>query len=208
MFNSTRIFERTNANTGMQEWFFTAREGIKGPHHSREQALYELNVFKIAAQRLNLTGGRSDEPAAPAKFSTHRVFMQTNTVTGLPEWFFNAREGIKGPYESKERALYELNLFKNISNKLNLTGGRESPPPAQPGPKNIQRTWHLYSPDRLLQQWNPGKGNIEWFFIAREGLKGPHASKAEAQHELEAFKENARRLGLGSRSRPPAPPPP
>lgn len=215
MFASDRIFEQTNPDTGVPEWFFILREGIKGPHGSREQAVYELNVFTIAAKKLNLTGGRPRKtplhealpervyemrptpPQGQPIFPANRVFQQTNPATGATEWFYSAREGIKGPYDSKERTLHELNLFKNISSKLNLTGGRES---QQPQPiQDTQRTWHWFSPDRMFQQWNPATGLNEWFFIAREGVKGPHPSKDKALRELESFKTMAKRLGITAR---------
>ena len=64
MFSSDRIFEQKNTKTGISEWFFIAREGVQGPHESREQALYALNIFKIAARNNHLTGGR-DNPLIP-----------------------------------------------------------------------------------------------------------------------------------------------
>ncbi len=44
-------------------------------------------------------------------FEAHRIFVRTNTNTGLTEWFFNAREGIFGPYPSEESVVVALNDF-------------------------------------------------------------------------------------------------
>jgi len=44
-------------------------------------------------------------------FRTARIFNQLSTETGLNEWFFMAREGVFGPYPSKELALKYLNDF-------------------------------------------------------------------------------------------------
>ncbi len=125
MLASNRIFEQMNTDTGISEWFYVAREGIKGPHASQEQALYGLNAFKITAKKLNLTGGRVSEPqhrqassASKSVFPVNRIFQKTNLITGIPEWFYSARKGVKGPYESKEKTLYELNVLDIIKNKI------------------------------------------------------------------------------------------
>jgi hypothetical protein len=38
-------------------------------------------------------------------FQTDPFFAQRNTNTGLMEWFFNSREGVQGPYPSKQGAI-------------------------------------------------------------------------------------------------------
>lgn len=44
-------------------------------------------------------------------FEIDRTFCQRNIKTGLMEWYFNAREGIFGPYETKKMASKELEVF-------------------------------------------------------------------------------------------------
>ncbi|HEY8218626.1 MAG TPA: hypothetical protein VIF86_00850 [Methylobacter sp.] len=38
MFEVDRTFSQRNAETGLMEWFFSAREGILGPFHSKKEA--------------------------------------------------------------------------------------------------------------------------------------------------------------------------
>lgn len=57
-------------------------------------------------------------------FNTSRVFSERDVGNGLTEWFFMAREGIMGPYESKEYANRELQNFIARCIALNSTGGR------------------------------------------------------------------------------------
>lgn len=42
-----------------EEWYFTAREGIKGPYPSREDAAWALITFVNQCIEHNLKGGRS-----------------------------------------------------------------------------------------------------------------------------------------------------
>lgn len=58
MFKSDRIFSQSNPNTGMTEWFFSAREGFFGPFSSKEQATQELNAFVQNAVKNGEDGGR------------------------------------------------------------------------------------------------------------------------------------------------------
>ena len=44
-------------------------------------------------------------------FGSERVFSSRNNKTMEMEWFFSAREGIYGPYKSKEIAEKGLRLF-------------------------------------------------------------------------------------------------
>ena len=57
-------------------------------------------------------------------FELDRTFCQRNAKTGLMEWFFYAREGLFGPYETKEMALKELNEFVERHKKSGDDGGR------------------------------------------------------------------------------------
>ena len=43
---------------------------------------------------------------------------------GKEEWYFRAREGIHGPYETREDAAWALIMFINQCIEHDLTGGR------------------------------------------------------------------------------------
>lgn len=60
-------------------------------------------------------------------FKIDRIFSYFNRDSGLTDWFFNAREGIYGPYSSEEEASKFLKEFikKNIA--LCDDGGRINP---------------------------------------------------------------------------------
>lgn len=206
MFASERIFQKAHPGSGVPEWFFVTREGVNGPYETRDKAMRELAVFRNLFQKLGLTGGRPPPsahcPPPLAKerpiFPANRVFEQTHPDTGIPEWFFVAREGVNGPYASRNEAVYELNVYRNILKKLGLSGGREPPrpvpaPPPRPEPRPV------FFADRVFEQSSPDVGMTGWFFIAREGVKGPYASKAEALGALDAYKAEAARQGWGRR---------
>ncbi|CAG1020353.1 hypothetical protein DOJK_00278 [Patescibacteria group bacterium] len=57
-------------------------------------------------------------------FELDRTFCQRNMKTGLMEWFFYAREGIFGPYHSKEMAQKELKEFIERHAASGDDGGR------------------------------------------------------------------------------------
>ena len=57
-------------------------------------------------------------------FGTSRIFTERNSNNGLMQWYFNAREGVMGPYESKERAERSLGAFKDRCVRLGDSGGR------------------------------------------------------------------------------------
>lgn len=57
-------------------------------------------------------------------FEIDRTFCQRNVRTGLMDWFFNAREGIFGPYESKQMAQKELKVFVDRRKASGDDGGR------------------------------------------------------------------------------------
>lgn len=57
-------------------------------------------------------------------FEIERVYGQHNNRTGLTEWFFSAREGIYGPFSSKEDAFEELGNFKKFNLENSNDGGR------------------------------------------------------------------------------------
>lgn len=59
-------------------------------------------------------------------FELDRTFCQLNTKTGLREWFFSAREGLYGPFPSKEKAEMELKKFIQF-NVVNASDGGRNP---------------------------------------------------------------------------------
>lgn len=59
MFKTDRIFSQRNSDTGLMEWFFSAREGVFGPFENKEQAKNELKAFADFNMKINDDGGRS-----------------------------------------------------------------------------------------------------------------------------------------------------
>lgn len=57
-------------------------------------------------------------------FSVDRVFAITNQKTGVAEWYFQAREGDIGPYESRKHAELMLKKFIETCIEHGFTGGR------------------------------------------------------------------------------------
>ncbi|MBL1264357.1 DUF6316 family protein [Methylomicrobium sp. RS1] len=57
-------------------------------------------------------------------FRAERIYSQSNPKTGMIEWFFSAREGNFGPFDSKEIATKELQAFINLCIKNGDDGGR------------------------------------------------------------------------------------
>lgn len=57
-------------------------------------------------------------------FGSDRFFSQRNGATGLTEWYFNAREGVFGPYKSKEMAVKVMEEFVEKHKLAGDDGGR------------------------------------------------------------------------------------
>lgn len=57
-------------------------------------------------------------------FELDRTFSQRNMQTGLMQWYFNAREGLFGPYETKKMAQDELRIFVERRKLSGDDGGR------------------------------------------------------------------------------------
>ncbi|MFI3187942.1 hypothetical protein BCS42_14700 [Crenothrix sp. D3] len=57
-------------------------------------------------------------------FEIDRFFSQYDAKTGLTEWYFNAREGVYGPYPTKQKAVEELKTFIEHQKKIKDDGGR------------------------------------------------------------------------------------
>jgi hypothetical protein len=55
---------------------------------------------------------------------TDRIFPQANPLSDVALWFFKAREGIMGPYESRETAEQRLLEFKAYCQRTGATGNR------------------------------------------------------------------------------------
>ena len=60
-------------------------------------------------------------------FNTNRIFSCANLNSGLTDWFFNAREGVYGPYSSEEEASKFLKEFIKKNIVLCDDGGRINP---------------------------------------------------------------------------------
>ncbi|MDD5036316.1 MAG: hypothetical protein PHE55_16340 [Methylococcaceae bacterium] len=59
-----------------------------------------------------------------ALFEASRIFSHRNCETGRIEWFFHAREGVIGPYESVDKATQMMVDFIETCKKLGSDGGR------------------------------------------------------------------------------------
>lgn len=61
MFEADRTFTQRNAETGLMEWFFSAREGILGPFHSKKEAEKAIATFINFNIKNKDDGGRSSK---------------------------------------------------------------------------------------------------------------------------------------------------
>lgn len=52
-------------------------------------------------------------------YEIDRICCQRNTQTGLMEWFFDAHQGVYGPFSSKEKAVKSLEKLKDVDRKSN-----------------------------------------------------------------------------------------
>ncbi len=59
-------------------------------------------------------------------FELDRTFSERCAETGLMKWYFNAREGIYGPYNTKQMALEGLNIFVERRKLAEDDGGRNA----------------------------------------------------------------------------------
>jgi hypothetical protein len=88
-------------------------------------------------------------------FKADRTFSIKNEKTGLPEWYFQAREGNAGPFESKQEAQVALKEFIKACIATGNTGGREPN-----GAESTQKTAQL----KNQTVFNFGlKGKIHWY---------------------------------------------
>ncbi|CAI8955027.1 DUF6316 family protein [Methylocaldum szegediense] len=53
----------------------------------------------------------------------------------------------------------------------------------------------MFRADRVFWERNNVTGQTEWFFLTREGVKGPYQSEALARKALDEFKEQCIRAG-------------
>ena len=63
-------------------------------------------------------------------FKSNRVYSTINTQTGRMSWYFQAREGNVGPFNSKPVAMLNLKDFVQNSMDKGNTGGREGEIPS------------------------------------------------------------------------------
>jgi len=65
MFTADRTFSLQNKKTGLQEWYFQAREGNVGPYRTKKQAEEMLKKFIDTCIAAGATGGRDSENENP-----------------------------------------------------------------------------------------------------------------------------------------------
>lgn len=83
-------------------------------------------------------------------FEVKRIFCQTNNDTQLPEWFFQAREGVIGPYESREVAEKVLQGFIAHCQARGSDGGRS-------GRQEVGLALEPMEPFQIAWQFDPVK---------------------------------------------------
>jgi hypothetical protein len=83
-----------------------------------------------------------------AMFEINRIFSTRNSDTGMMDWFFSAREGIIGPYSSKEQATKDLQEFVQLCIKVGDDGGRTKPESGRLSimPKECPEVVHQFNP--------------------------------------------------------------
>jgi hypothetical protein len=57
-------------------------------------------------------------------FNPDRIFSQRNNKTGLLEWFFSAREGLFGPYDTRDTTVKIVQEFIERHKAIGDDGGR------------------------------------------------------------------------------------
>ncbi len=60
-------------------------------------------------------------------FKSDRIFSSRNSETGFMDWFFSTREGIYGPFSSKEQATRGLKEIIQHYMETGNDGGRSVP---------------------------------------------------------------------------------
>jgi len=58
---ANRIFPAAGCALGQEEWFFRAREGVRGPYPTQDDAIKALLVFIKHCVENGMTGGRDRE---------------------------------------------------------------------------------------------------------------------------------------------------
>ncbi|CAG0967877.1 hypothetical protein GPROT1_01326 [Gammaproteobacteria bacterium] len=58
IFENERLFIQNNAKTGLDEWFFLAREGTFGPYPCMQSAIESLDAFVVQQQAEKKSGNR------------------------------------------------------------------------------------------------------------------------------------------------------
>ncbi|HYE37154.1 MAG TPA: hypothetical protein VEB01_17270 [Methylocaldum sp.] len=53
----------------------------------------------------------------------------------------------------------------------------------------------MFKADRVFSERNNTTGQIEWFFLTREGVMGPYESEAFAKKSLDEFKQRCIVIG-------------
>jgi hypothetical protein len=61
-------------------------------------------------------------------FRNDCYFAQRNSKTGVMEWYFYSREGLQGPFPSKEIAIVTRKAYSNFCKERGIDGGREHHP--------------------------------------------------------------------------------
>jgi hypothetical protein len=84
-------------------------------------------------------------------FSGDRVFSVFNQNTGAQEWYFQAREGDIGPYQTKKEAGLMLSKFIKVCIETGCTGGR--------GQGNIKNTMSTLQIQHFMKF---AQGELQW----------------------------------------------
>jgi hypothetical protein len=75
-------------------------------------------------------------------FTPDKIFATQNQKAGKPEWYFQAREGNVGPYETRNQAELMLKKFIETCIELGYSGGRKQESKNSPAAVKIQSFLH------------------------------------------------------------------
>jgi len=96
-----RIYCETNPDTGLIDCYCRTREGSLGPFDSEQMAMSALQghlTYSCGRRYAAVLRGNVGDKST---FNADRVYCQTDEATGVEKWYFDAREGILGPFDTE-----------------------------------------------------------------------------------------------------------
>ncbi len=120
---SDRIYCETNQDTGLIDCYCRTREGVLGPFDTEQMAIATLqgHIKYSGGRYMGLRGSLGDKSISHVQ----RIFCQRDEVTGMLKWCCDTREGILGPFDTKESAFSALRRHIKHCPEHGLHGGRD-----------------------------------------------------------------------------------